>query len=425
MATTTTILRVSTFENMECPSTPKRSIIPLNSIPKTPPTGDSSKTPSSLSFSLNNSHEKPTQQRGFPPVPFVMSGPPIDLPQELPILTEDPSSWFNSSLLSVSQIDPSGLRLLFTVTEEMRQLVRTQGGDDRLKHKVLSTVFYEASTRTSCSFQAAMQRLGGTYIHVDGKGNSSAGQKGESLSDTIRCLECYSDVTVLRHPVKGSVGGVIEDAMKPILNAGDGVGEHPTQALLDTFTIFDELELGATPPGFKQPSLTVVMLGDLKHGRTVHSLAKLLVHCDNMWDGTLTLRYVSPEGLEMPLAVRDYCDSINRCYNSAGRQVVQEIHRDLPSALKDANVLYVTRIQRERFVTEEEYERVSGCYVVDEDLMENFAPRDMVVLHPLPRVDEIDTAVDSDPRAAYFRQMENGMFVRMALLALTLGKRHP
>ena len=120
--------------------------------------------------------------------------------------------------------------------------MRSKGGDDRLKHRVLGTVFYEASTRTSCSFQAAVMRLGGTFIHVDGKGNSSANKKGESLEDTIRCLECYTDATVLRHPVQGSVGRVIDIAMKPVLNAGDGVGEHPTQALLDVFTIRDELQ---------------------------------------------------------------------------------------------------------------------------------------------------------------------------------------
>jgi aspartate carbamoyltransferase len=416
------VLRPLTLENMECPSTPKSSFI-SKTLPETPPTGDSTKTP--FSYASSGQQSGRSTRATPPPPPFVLSGPHISLPQDLPILTDNPSTWVGSSLLSVTQIDPTGLRLLFTVTDEMRQLVRTAGGDDRLKHKVLSTVFYEASTRTSCSFQAAMQRLGGTYIHVDGKGNSSAGQKGESLSDTIRCLECYSDITVLRHPVKGSVGGVIEDAMKPILNAGDGVGEHPTQALLDTFTIYDELDLGHTPLGTKQPSLTVVMLGDLKHGRTVHSLAKLLVHCDNLWDGTLTLRYVSPQGLEMPHSVFDYCVDVNRCLHGTGRAIIQETYQDLKIALADADVLYVTRIQRERFCDDAEYQRVSGCYVVDEALMQHVAPPNMIVLHPLPRVDEIDTAVDSDPRAAYFRQMENGMFVRMALLALTLGKRNP
>ena len=135
---------------------------------------------------------------------------------DLPSLTEEPSSWTGSSILSVNQITPAGLQLLFTVAHEMRTLVRTKGGDDRLKHKLVSTIFFEASTRTASSFQAAMMRLGGRHLHVDGEGNSSAGKKGETLEDTIRCLECYSDVTVLRHPVLGSVGRVIEVASKPV-----------------------------------------------------------------------------------------------------------------------------------------------------------------------------------------------------------------
>lgn len=135
---------------------------------------------------------------------------------ELASLTDEPSSWTGASVLSVNQITPSGLQLLFTVSQEMRTLVRTAGGDGRLQHKLVSTVFYEASTRTACSFQAAMQRLGGNFIHVDGKGNSSAAKKGETLEDTIRCLECYTDVTILRHPVQGSVGRVMEVATKPV-----------------------------------------------------------------------------------------------------------------------------------------------------------------------------------------------------------------
>lgn len=332
----------------------------------------------------------------------------IPIRDALPTLTDDPVTWTGSSLLSVSQITPAGLQLMFQVAQEMRTLVRTSGGDSRLQHKVMGTVFFEASTRTSCSFQAAMVRLGGSNIHVDGQGNSSAGKKGETLEDTIRCLECYTDVTVLRHPEKGSVGRCIDMAHKPIFNAGDGVGEHPTQALLDVFTIFDELALEKNTP------LTVVLLGDLKHGRTVHSLSKLLAHSE-IWGGQLTLRYCSPAGLEMPAAVTEFC--------ATSPNVKQETCRDLKEACQGAHVLYVTRVQRERFETDEAYEKVKGSYVVDEALMKE-APPQMIVLHPLPRVDEIATTVDSDPRAAYFRQMENGMFVRMALLALVLGKRN-
>jgi carbamoyl-phosphate synthase/aspartate carbamoyltransferase/dihydroorotase len=291
----------------------------------------------------------------------------------------------------------------------MKTLVRTQGGDDRLAHYVLATVFYEASTRTSCSFQAAMQRLGGSIIHVDGKGNSSASKKGETLSDTIRCLECYVDATVLRHPVTGSVGEVVETVTKPVLNAGDGTGEHPTQALLDLFTICDELNYKLDDTKQQQEPLTVVLLGDLKHGRTVHSLAKLLARSSM----PVKLRYCSPESLPMPDYIQDYV--------SGYPNVSQESCCNLVEATKGANILYVTRVQKERFANEAAYEEVKGSYVVDASLMKN-APAKMIVMHPLPRVDEISTDIDSDPRAAYFRQMENGMFVRMALLALVLGK---
>jgi carbamoyl-phosphate synthase/aspartate carbamoyltransferase/dihydroorotase len=319
-------------------------------------------------------------------------------------LTEDAKSWVGQSLVSVAQITPSGFDYLVKVAQQMRDIVRSEGGDDRLKHKVLATVFYEASTRTSCSFQAAMMRLGGKFLHVDGQGNSSAAKKKESLGDTIRCLECYVDAIVLRHPVTGSVPKVVEVTTKPVLNAGDGIGEHPTQALLDSFTIWDEL---------KEDPKVVVFLGDLKHGRTVHSLAKLLAQLRPRSD--LTLRFCSPSSLSVPDYILEYCKSYG---------VGTEICDDLTEACKGVQVLYVTRIQKERFETEEAYESVKGSYVVDKAFMAS-APDDMVVLHPLPRVDEIATEVDDDPRAAYFRQMENGMYVRMALLALVMGKPSP
>jgi carbamoyl-phosphate synthase/aspartate carbamoyltransferase/dihydroorotase len=235
--------------------------------------------------------------------------------------------------------------MLFRVAQEMRDLVLSNGGDKRLEHKVLATVFYEASTRTACSFQAAMTRLGGTYLHVDGQGNTSAGKKGESLEDTVRCMQCYTDMTVMRHPVQGSVGKAMESTHKPVINAGDGIGEHPTQALLDVYTIFDELSLSADN---KSP-LTVVLLGDLRNGRTVHSLAKLLVKSD-IWSGQLTLRYCAPSGLEMPEYIRRYVNEYSA--------VNQEVATDLAKACEGADVLYVTRIQQERFESAEEYAKV-------------------------------------------------------------------
>lgn len=268
---------------------------------------------------------------------------------DLRTLTEDPESWKGASFLSVSQITSQGLHLMFRVAQDMKRLVATKGGDQRLDKKVLATVFYEASTRTACSFQAAMMRLGGTYLHVDGHGNTSAGKKGETLEDTILCMQCYADVAVLRHPVQGSVGKAIAVSDKPIINAGDGIGEHPTQALLDVYTIYDELKLSLSD---KKP-LTVVLLGDLKNGRTVHSLAKLLVTSD-VWNGELVLRYCAPPGLSMPGYIQAYV--AENCPD--GAQVHQELYTDLHKACDGADVLYVTRIQKERFDYPEEYEKV-------------------------------------------------------------------
>lgn len=199
-----------------------------------------------------------------------------------------------------------------------------------------------------------MMRLGGRYIHVDGDGNTSAGKKGESLEDTIRCLECYTDITVLRHPQQGSVARVIQKATKPVLNAGDGIGEHPTQALLDAFTIYDELRLAdeQTP----REELVVVLLGDLKHGRTVHSLAKLLAQC--RFVSQLTLRYCAPSGLEMPQDVQEFVAQFD--------SVQQVTMSDVQQARRGAHVLYVTRIQKERFASDDDYEKVKvrGTFAV-------------------------------------------------------------
>lgn len=272
---------------------------------------------------------------------------------QLPLLTHDPVSWSGSSLLSVTQLTPGGLQLILTTTDKMRTMVRNRSGNDALRHKIVGTVFFEASTRTACSFQAAAQRLGASNIHVDGQGNTSAGKKGESLQDTIRCLECYTDVIVLRHPTTGSVGSVMATAKKPILNAGDGIGEHPTQALLDVFTIYDELHMQKS---VIKDSLTVVLLGDLKHGRTVHSLAKLLCSMQGvLWGKQLDLRFCSPLGLEMPLFIQEFCSSFEN--------VQQKSYTEMSLACQNADVLYVTRVQRERFESDEAYEKVKASFL--------------------------------------------------------------
>jgi carbamoyl-phosphate synthase/aspartate carbamoyltransferase/dihydroorotase len=207
-------------------------------------------------------------------------------------------------------------------------------------------------------------------------------------------------VIVLRHPEIGSAAIAAKAAHKPVINAGDGVGEHPTQALLDMFTIFEELGAGQID------GMTVTMLGDLKYGRTVHSLARLL----SLYK--VTLNYVSPDILRMPKEVMD----------EVGKKGIPQAEFDtLEQALPETDVLYVTRVQKERFEDPAEYEKVKGAYVIDPEIMKA-AKKDMIVMHPLPRVGEISADFDDDPRAAYFRQMEYGLYVRMALLAMVLGK---
>lgn len=316
----------------------------------------------------------------------------------LPFGENKNAAWYGKDILSVKQFDRADLEYVFGVAHEMRGMVERVGTFDLLKGKILANLFYEPSTRTSSSFTAAMERLGGSVIPINEVKYSSV-SKGESLPDTIRTLECYADVIVLRHPETGSAAIAAKAARKPIINAGDGVGEHPTQALLDTFTIMEELG--------RLDNLTVTMLGDLKYGRTVHSLARLLSKFNN-----ITLNYVSPEILRMPKEVMDEVGE---------KGVPQAEYATLDKVLPETDILYVTRVQKERFEDPADYEKVKGAYVIDPQVMQ-VAKQEMAVMHPLPRVTEISTDFDDDPRAAYFRQMEYGLYVRMALLAMVLGK---
>eukprot|EP00002_Diphylleia_rotans_P031216 TRINITY_DN6476_c0_g2_i1.p1 TRINITY_DN6476_c0_g2~~TRINITY_DN6476_c0_g2_i1.p1 ORF type:complete len:2163 (-),score=440.22 TRINITY_DN6476_c0_g2_i1:281-6769(-) len=321
----------------------------------------------------------------------------IPLPFDLQSTDKRNVSLQGQSILSVKQFDKNALQYIFDQAHEMRKMVERVGYFDLLKGRVLCALFYEPSTRTSSSFIAAMERLGGSVVAINSVKDSSV-SKGETLADTVRTMEAYVDVIVLRHPEKGAAKLAAKYARKPIVNAGDGVGEHPTQALLDTFTIREEL---GTLNG-----LTVTMLGDLKHGRTVHSLSQLL----SLYD--VKLIYVSPESLSMP-------DEIYQEVQARG--VSQRVSRSLEDVLPETDVLYVTRVQKERFATEEEYMQVKGAYKITPELL-TIAKENMIIMHPLPRVDEITPEVDSDPRAAYFRQMQYGMYVRMSLLAMILGK---
>lgn len=317
----------------------------------------------------------------------------------LPFGDNTHAPWYGKDILSVKQFSRADLEYIFGVAHEMRGMVERVGTFDLLKGKILANLFYEPSTRTASSFMAAMQRLGGSVVPINEVKYSSV-SKGESLPDTIRTLECYTDVIVLRHPEVGSAAIAAEAASKPVLNAGDGVGEHPTQALLDLFTIFEELGAGQVD------GLTVTMLGDLKYGRTVHSLARLLTLFD------VKLNYVSPEILRMPKDVMDEVDA---------KGISQAEYNSLEEVLPETDVLYVTRVQKERFENPADYEKVAGSFVINPEIMKA-AKDEMIVMHPLPRIGEISTDFDTDPRAAYFTQMEYGLYVRMALLAMVLGK---
>lgn len=304
---------------------------------------------------------------------------------------------YGADILSVKQFDRALLEAVFGVAHEMKEMVRRIGTFDLLKGKILANLFYEPSTRTSSSFVAAMERLGGSVISINEVHYSSV-SKGESLPDTVRTLESYADLIVLRHPETGAAALAAQYARKPIINAGDGIGEHPTQALLDLFTIREELG--------RIDGLTVTMLGDLKYGRTVHSLARLLAVFN------IRLNYVSPDILPMPPEIIQEIEATG---------TLQQSYRDLAAVLPETDVLYVTRVQKERFADLNEYEAVKNAFVITPATLTQ-AKETMIVMHPLPRVGEISMDVDTDPRAAYFRQMEYGLYVRMALLAMVLGK---
>lgn len=320
-------------------------------------------------------------------------------------------NFVGKSVVSVHQFGREDLQYLFdeaTVTAEYfgispnATVGQGRGKIGLLAGAVMANTFYEPSTRTSSSFLVAMKRLGGDVVPINDAANFSSAIKGETLTDTVRTLGSYSDLIVLRHPQKGSAVEAARASQVPVINAGDGDGEHPTQALLDLFTM--QRELGHID------RLRVTMVGDLRNGRTVHSLAHLLAKYD------VQLDYIAPIGLEMP-------DTLKNAISAAGIQQSEyaSFGEYGDKNCRETDVVYVTRVQKERLDDPAEYEKLKGSYVVDQQLMKRFG-MGMRLMHPLPRVDEISPAVDRDNRAAYFRQVENGMFVRMALIANVLGK---
>ncbi len=299
-------------------------------------------------------------------------------------------------ILSVDQFDRTYLQNLFDHADRLRHLPRSSQRS-RLSTSILATVFYEPSTRTRLSFESAMARLGGSVLSVENANESSSATKGESIEDTARMLQGYADAVVMRHPEPGTPERASRVIDIPVINAGDGSREHPTQALLDLYTISNELG--------DIDNLNIAIVGDLKYGRAPRSLALLL--CQTR--GT-QVTFLAPPAVPVG-------DDIKQALERNGVR-----HREATSfeEIKDADVVYQTRIQRERFSDEESYERSRGYYVIDRSVMDTLKPN-AIVLHPLPRVDEISPEVDDDPRAAWFRQAENGVYVRMALLDQLLG----
>lgn len=298
-------------------------------------------------------------------------------------------------IVAVNQFDRAWLEAVLAEADTMRDLPR----DARpLAGRILATVFYEPSTRTRLSFESAMLRLGGEVISTENAREFSSAIKGETIEDTVRILNGYADAIAIRHHEEGALDRAVSVSEVPVLNAGDGPGEHPTQALLDLYTIHHEIG--------RIDDLRIAMVGDLRYGRTVRSLARLLKQTNNC-----ELVFVAPKEVCMRDDIKDELDAAGIFWREES---------DLHKAMAEVDVVYQTRIQKERFATEAEYLAVKGTYVIDAEAMAHLG-ENAIVMHPLPRVDEITEDVDSDPRAAYFRQARNGVFVRMALLNQLLG----
>lgn len=329
-----------------------------------------------------------------------------------PAITGD---YLGKHIITVNQFARQDLQILFDATLSLRKRIRQndRGLSELCNGKVMASLFFESSTRTDMSFQAAMRRLGGDVIAASNGVQFSSVYKGENLADTVRAAGCYADVVVLRHP---SVGSSFEaayyldllnrqiDNPTVVISGGDGIGEHPTQALLDIFTIYD----------CKQDldNLTITMVGDLLHGRTVHSLAKLIARYEAQ---NTTVCFVAPDQLQMPDDIVEFLKSKNiACYQTD----------DLMDVLDQSDVIYWTRIQEERFASPADYDAIKDSFVMRPHILQQAKP-DAILMHPLPRKHEMGSPddhdqLDADPRSIYFKQMENGMYVRMALLAKVL-----
>lgn len=301
-------------------------------------------------------------------------------------------------IIEAQQFDLASLAHLFEVTEKMEKVVE-RGGNTDFHNSIMATLFYEPSTRTRFSFETAMHRLGGRVISTENAAEFSSVSKGETLEDTIRIMNGYADVIVMRHHEVGSAQRAAAVSRVPVINAGDGVGQHPTQALLDLYTIRKEVG--------RIDGLRVAMVGDLAQGRTARSLAYLLSKFRD-----IQMHFVAPPLLKMKEDILEHLRE---------KKVWFIEETSLEKVLPEVDVVYQTRIQRERFGDRTaDYEKCRGVYVISKESLRLMKPS-AIVMHPLPRLDEITMDVDQDPRAAYFRQAQNGLYVRMALLSMVLS----
>jgi aspartate carbamoyltransferase catalytic subunit len=302
-------------------------------------------------------------------------------------------------VIESQQFDRKLLEIVFQVADQMKaDLSGERKYAKVLDGKIMASLFYESSTRTRFSFESAILRLGGSVITTENAREFSSASKGESLADSTKIMNGYADVIVMRHYEAGSAARAAEVSTIPIINAGDGAGQHPTQALLDMYTIVDAF------PDFD--SLKVAMVGDLRYGRTVRSLSYLLTKYEN-----IELIFVSPSVCKMEADIKEYLDKNNVSWRE---------ETDLTQVAKEADCIYMTRVQKERFHSVDDYEAAASKYILTKEIVETMK-KDAIIMHPLPRVDEIPPEVDDDPRAKYFQQAQNGLYIRMALLYLLLN----
>ena len=299
-------------------------------------------------------------------------------------------------LIDIRDLSQEEIDNLITTAEDI--IAHPEAYREKCKYKKLATLFYEPSTRTRLSFEAAMYELGGSVIGFSDASGSSV-SKGESVADTARTVSCFADIIAMRHPKEGAPFVAAQNVTIPVINAGDGGHQHPTQTLSDLLTI--RREKG------RLNNLTIGLCGDLKFGRTVHSLIKSLVR----WEG-IRFVFISPEELHVPSYIIDEVVKPSGCE-------YKEV-RTMDEVLPELDVLYMTRVQRERFFNEEDYIRLKDSFILDAEKMK-LAPKDLIVLHPLPRINEIAVEVDDDPRAKYFAQAQNSVYVRMALILMLLN----